>query len=58
MRGVLHACRMTLVIDVHVIGLLCRVDVAIDGSGTASALVYRDVLMCLVSVSVGVSVTC
>ena len=47
MRGVLYACRITLVIDVHVIGLLCRVDVAIDGSGTVSGLVYRDVLMCL-----------
>ena len=46
MRNVLYAYRMTLVIDMHVIGLLCRVDVTIDGSGTASALVYRDVLMC------------
>ena len=48
MRGVLYACRMTLVIDVHVLRLICRVDVAIDGSGTASALVYHDVFMCLV----------
>ena len=42
MRGVLYACRMTLVIDVHVIGLLCRVDKAIsrgtDGSGGGGAL--------------------
>ena len=44
----MYAYRMTLMIDVHVIGLLCRVDVATNGSGTASALVYRDVMMCLV----------